>query len=285
MLLESNVKIHPNVFFIIVDAFERRSTEQHRVIGSLLGSNDNGVVEITNCFCVPHSELDEEVAIELDFAQDMYDIHQKVSPNETIVGWFSTGSDIINTSLLIHDYYKRVVDNPIHLTVDTTLQHGKLDFKCYCSVSIGLPNKTPATMFARIPVELTASEAEIVGVSASQRSTRSANKVAELQSDLNVIAEASGKIEEKLNVLLDYVNKVSNNEIRADPKVGREIMRLINCVPKMGHEQFQELLNTNIKDFLMVTYLSSLCKANVALNEKVTQYVGTNLAKDSTSTS
>ena len=67
--------------------------------------------------------------MELDFASDMFDLHHKVSPNEVIVGWWSTGSDIIDHSLLIHDYYKRVVDNPIHITVDTTLQNGKLDYK------------------------------------------------------------------------------------------------------------------------------------------------------------
>lgn len=280
MLLHTVAKIHPNVFYIIVDAYERRSPEQHRVIGSLLGTIDNGVVEITNSFCVPHSESCEEVAVELDFAREMNEIHQKVSPNEIVVGWFSTGSEIIAHSLLIHDYYKRVVENPVHLTVDTTLQQQKLDYKCYCSVSVGIPSKTPANMFARIPVEITASDAEIVGVFTSQRSTRNANRIVEPQSDLCVISEATAKMEERLDVLLAYVNKVLNNEIRPDPKVGREIMRLLNCVPKMSTEQFQEMLNTNIKDYLMVTFLASLCKANVALNEKVTQYVGSNLAKD-----
>jgi len=279
MSLHTVAKIHPNVFYIIVDAFERRSQDQHRVIGSLLGTIENGVVEITNGFCVPHSEYGNEVAVELDFAREMNEIHQKVSPNEVVVGWFSTGGDIIDHSLLIHDYYKRVLDNPVHLTVDTLLTNGKLDFKCYCSVLVGLP-KSVATMFARIPIEIVASDAEVVGVFTSQRSTRNANRMVEPQSDLSVISEATNKMEERLDVLLAYVNKVLNNEIRPDPKVGREIMRLLNCVPKMSQEQFQEMLNTNIKDYLMVTFLSSLCKANVALNEKVTQFVGSNLAKD-----
>jgi len=280
MLLNTTAKIHPNALYTCVDAYERRSTDQHRVIGSLLGTNDNGIIEITSAFCVPHSESQEEVAVELDFASDMFDLHHKVSPNEVIVGWWSTGSDIIDHSLLIHDYYKRVVDNPIHITVDTTLQNGKLDYKCYSSVPIGLPGKTPATMFVRIPVELVASSAEIVGINTSQRSMRSSHRQVEPQSDLHVISEAAAGMEQSLAMLMPYVNKVLDNEIRADPKVGRELMRILNCVPKMTPQRLQEMHNTNIRDQLMVNYLTTLCKVNVIVNEKVMQFVGGNLAKD-----
>jgi len=280
MLLNTNAKIHPNVLFIIVDAYERRAPDQHRAIGSLLGTNDNGNIEITNAFCVPHSESDEEVAVELDFAQDMYDLHHKVSPNEVIVGWFSTGSDIIDHSLLIHEYYKRVVENPIHITVDTDLAAGKLDYKCYCSVPIGLPSKQTPTMFVRVPIQLTASNAELVGIHTSFRSMRQLNRQVEPQSDLHSISDASASMEENINMLIPYVNQVLDNEEKPDPKVGRELMRILNCIPKMTPQRFQEMHNTNIRDQLMVTFLSTLNKVNVDINEKVMQYVGANLAKE-----
>jgi translation initiation factor 3 subunit F len=79
MSVYSSVKVHPVVFFQIVDTYERRPENSHRVIGTLLGTAvENGVVEVKNCFCVPHSESGEEVALELDFAKDLYDLHQKV---------------------------------------------------------------------------------------------------------------------------------------------------------------------------------------------------------------
>ncbi len=59
------VKVHPVVIFSILDHFVRRNDEsQQRVIGSLLGTNIDGVVEITNCFPVPHTE-DESVKNQL----------------------------------------------------------------------------------------------------------------------------------------------------------------------------------------------------------------------------
>lgn len=38
MALSTNVKVHPVVLFQIVDAYERRNADAHRVIGTLLGN-------------------------------------------------------------------------------------------------------------------------------------------------------------------------------------------------------------------------------------------------------
>lgn len=38
MALNLTVKVHPVVLFQIVDAYERRKAESHRVIGTLLGN-------------------------------------------------------------------------------------------------------------------------------------------------------------------------------------------------------------------------------------------------------
>jgi translation initiation factor 3 subunit F len=56
------VLIHPVVLFSIVDSFERRNEEAKRVIGTLLGVVDKGVVEVKSCFGVPHNESADEVS-------------------------------------------------------------------------------------------------------------------------------------------------------------------------------------------------------------------------------
>lgn len=38
MALSTSVKVHPVVLFQIVDAYERRNADAHRVIGTLLGN-------------------------------------------------------------------------------------------------------------------------------------------------------------------------------------------------------------------------------------------------------
>lgn len=51
------------------------------------GNVDANAVTITNTFCVPHNESEDEVAFDMEFARNMYELHRKVNPRETIVGW------------------------------------------------------------------------------------------------------------------------------------------------------------------------------------------------------
>ena len=54
-------RVHPVVLFTITDAFIRRNDGQERVIGTLLGSIVDGVVEVKSCYAVPHSESTDSV--------------------------------------------------------------------------------------------------------------------------------------------------------------------------------------------------------------------------------
>lgn len=88
----------------------------------ITGTSDKGVVEVTNCFCVPHKEYDDQVEAELSYAMDVYELNKRVNSNENIVGWWATGHEVTNHSSVIHEYYSRECVNPVHLTVDTSLQ-------------------------------------------------------------------------------------------------------------------------------------------------------------------
>lgn len=47
------------------------------------------------------------------------------------VSRYATGYDITEHSVLIHEYYSREAQNPIHLTVDTALQSNKMNIRAY----------------------------------------------------------------------------------------------------------------------------------------------------------
>ena len=98
---------------------------------SELGSVDKQSVEITSCYCVPHKDYEERVDVDVVYNQDMLELNKKVSPSENLVGWFTTGNEVTSHSSLIHDYYSRETKDPIHLTVDTTLNSGRMGLKAY----------------------------------------------------------------------------------------------------------------------------------------------------------
>ena len=56
-----SVKVHPAVLLNICDAFIRRNSKQHRVVGTLLGYIADNVVEVKSCYAVPHNDTPESV--------------------------------------------------------------------------------------------------------------------------------------------------------------------------------------------------------------------------------
>jgi len=261
------VKVHPVVLFGIVDSFERRNEDARRVIGTLLGSIDKGVIEVTNCFTVPHTEYKDEVAVDTEFAKKMYELHKKVNANEQIVGWYSTGLEVTEHSLLIHEFYSRECKDPVHLLLDTTLKGAKMTLKTYISYQMGIVNKNLGTLFVPIPNEITSYDPEKVGVDLIQKCKTSKNRSVTMDSDLNQITNACARLQDMLTTVGQYVDDVLAGIVPANNDVGRKLMDCVTRVPKIDPEKYEEMLNSNMKDLLMVVYLSNLTKTQLTLQE------------------
>ena len=267
------VKIHPVVLLTICDSYERRNDSQCRVIGTLLGVHEKGAVEITNCICIPHNESEDEVAVDMEFAKAMYELKKKVNPSEVIVGWYATGADVTGHSLLIHDYYSRETNNPVHLIVDTSLSEGKLSWKAFISLPYGIPSKNPGTMFTPCRVEIMGYEPELVGMKLCQKTKHNKQRSAEIVPDLDMISNAIQDMLQLTDVVLNYVDDVLSNAKPADSSIGRTLMDMIQSLPPMNAEQFVDMINTSMKDILLIVYLSQLIRSQTALQEKVAFFV------------
>ncbi|XP_077967939.1 eukaryotic translation initiation factor 3 subunit F-like [Styela clava] len=265
------VCVHPVVLFTIIDSFERRKEDAKRVVGTLLGTVDANAVTVTNAFCVPHTESDDEVAFDMEYAKNMYDLHRKVNTNEVIVGWYATGHDITEHSVLIHEYYTKESKNkmPVHLTVDTTLTNGELGFKAYISSPIGVPGKTQGMMFTPVDVKLLQYDAERVGVDRIQTGCTKKAGVVTVPSEFQHVTEAIENLTSMLDVCLNYVKSVQDGTTPPDSNTGRFLLDLIYSVPHLSEKEFDTMLNNNINDLLMVRYLTNVLQAQLTLNEKL----------------
>ncbi len=92
--LTAKCKLHPVVVFSILDHFSRRNENQERVVGTLLGVNNDGVIEIKNSYPVLHNESGALIGIDREFHRSMFDLNQKANRGEVIVGWYTTGSKV-----------------------------------------------------------------------------------------------------------------------------------------------------------------------------------------------
>jgi translation initiation factor 3 subunit F len=166
-------KIHPVVVFSILDHYIRRP-EGNRVIGTLLGSVSEGFVEISNCFPVPFSEGDEQVlailpnfvqlGMDMEYHQSTLELYRKASPKEVIVGWYSTGAQVNDNSVLIHDFYaKETGGSTVHMLLDTDISKLKFDIKTFVNTNVSLHEMTLGSQFISVPNEIVGNSADKVG--------------------------------------------------------------------------------------------------------------------------
>ena len=72
-----------------------------------------------------------------------------------------------------------------------------------------------------------------------------------------------------MDTVIQYVEAVLDGTQEPDNSIGRALNSLILSLPKMDSDQFEEMLNSNLKDLLMVVYLSQMTKTQLQLNEKL----------------
>ncbi|KAK2710110.1 eukaryotic translation initiation factor 3 subunit F-1-like [Artemia franciscana] len=266
MALYYKVKVHPVVLMQIVDSYERRALDNQRIIGTLLGTIDKDVVEVTSCFHVPHSESEDQVSLEMEFAKGMHELHKKVNSSEVIVGWWATGREVKSQSTPIHEYYALQCSNPIHLVVDTSLTRDRMDIEAFASVPVGVVGKTMGLMFTKIPVDIACTNAETVGLVALEATKHTQRRQA-IQPELLTVAESVNGLLAKSNAALQFVDEAMKSY--PDPALGRHLLGLVNSIPKMNSDSFDSLQNDNIKDLLAIMYLAQLTKSQLNINEKL----------------
>jgi len=265
----SSTTVHPVVIVSILDHFIRRS-EGHRVIGTLLGVHNDGVIEIKSCFPVPHNEGDQ-LAVDMDFHTTMLELHHRVSPKEVIVGWYSTGSEIDENSSMIHDFYAKKMNNPpIHMTVDTNLTNTTMSVKSYTSTSVMFNEKVLGSQFISIPLEIQAFDSEKVGVDALMKSKSGDQS---LVSDLENLEASIRKLDSMLESVLAYANKVLDGSTEGDNNIGRFLLNTVSALPKFEPQDLERIFNNNIQDLLLVVYLANLTRTQLQLNEKLQKVV------------
>ena len=291
------VKIHPAVLFSVLDHYIRRNEGQKRVIGTLLGFvEDNGHVEVTNCFAVQHSDKADEVFLDKKFQETMSALHHRVNPKEKIVGWYATsmdGASIVDSSSLIHDFYAEQCDDPVHLVVDTAMTNNRVGCKAYVSQALTVKDIELANIFHQVKLVLHASEpericidrmlkgqeaaeAEAVAVAAeggAAAEEATAESTSELTKELKGLEGSMTKLLEMIDTASTYVDKVVAGELPANPDTGRQIADTLASVPRIRPEVFDKVFNDNLQDLLMVSYLASLTKSQLKIAERLNSVI------------
>ncbi|KHN70763.1 Eukaryotic translation initiation factor 3 subunit F [Toxocara canis] len=286
------VKVHPVVYLTIVDAYERRSNKpgaNDKALGTLLGFYEKNAIQVTNCYAIPFSEQKEDTP-ELDdgFNQSMLQMMKRATPSEQPVGWFYTNADLSAHCLPYHDYYNRLIsessakkDPPpvILLTVDTTFSSAdekyRMPVRAYIRTKAGIPGmRDPhCAIFNPLKVEFDAFPGESVALTLIQGGTAVSNKNREvyLEGGLEQLERSTGEMVEWLERILAYVNEVlAQPELPHDSTMGRRMMDIVTtAATRLPEEKLESLVKNSLRDYMMIAYLSTLTKTQLALQERL----------------
>ncbi|KAI7845685.1 hypothetical protein COHA_000799 [Chlorella ohadii] len=263
---ENSVRVHPVVLFTITDAFIRRNQGQERVIGTLLGSISDGVVEVKNCYAVPHSESNEQVALDVQHHQTMAQLQHRVSPRDKIVGWFSTGDPDASRSrdALIHSFYGNECPNPVHLALDTSGQGGRMGVRAFVSRALGLGGNELAREFLEVECEVRSADVERIGVDVLSSELQD-----KLPGDMEGLAESFERLQHSLQQAQAYVDAVVAGKQKGNTAVGRYLAETVAAVPHFTKADFEKMLADQSNDCTLVLFLSKLIQAHLALADKL----------------
>ncbi|PWN40428.1 Mov34-domain-containing protein [Ceraceosorus guamensis] len=251
-----------------------------RVIGTLLGTRVENEVEIRNCFAVPHHETDELVQVDMDYHRQMLELHQRVNPEEIIVGWYATGPSLNTYSSLIQDFYSRetLPNQAVHLTVDTDVAKANTGVKAYVSAPLGLTPKAESAVFVPLPVTLLSSLAEKPALSLLASTTAPQQHGGGVMlSDMDALAASLRQVQSQLTRVLQYVRDVIDGKRKGDPVVGRYVIDAVSTVPissssaitQDGASQLESLFNSHLQDVLMISYLANVVRAQAEVSARL----------------
>lgn len=278
-----DVKVHPVVVFSILDHFIRRPEGGERVIGTLLGVIDDDVIEVKNCFPVPHTE-GEMCGIDSVFQDNMAELHRKVAPKEVIVGWYATSLEFNEASVFLHNYYTERVasrlggqrignQSIIHLLVDTAISNNEMNVKAYTGSNVALTSQenTLGMKFFPVPVSITSTQPETIGLQQMLRA-RSNDKTLHT-SDIASVHRSITRLLDIINQLKTYVDKVLKGEQKPNAQIGRFLADAVSSLPSFEPDTFETMFHNAQQDLLMVVHLSNLARTHLALAEKLNKLV------------
>jgi COP9 signalosome complex subunit 6 len=124
-------KLHPLVIVNISDHYTRIKAQSGsaspppRVYGCVLGVQTGRTVEIFNSFEL-HYDATQNV-LDRAFLESKQEQYKKVFPKYDVLGWYSTGSDIQDSDMLIHKALTDINESPVYLLLNPAINHAQKD--------------------------------------------------------------------------------------------------------------------------------------------------------------
>lgn len=274
--LPQSVIVHPLVLLSATDHYTRLGTApSQRVVGVLLGTVSDGVVDVMNSYAVPFEEDAKSSAdgsgvffLDQNYHENMWEMFRKVSAREKIVGWYSTGPKIRPLDSRINELFRQYCANPVFVIIDAQLQEVGLPTKAYVSVEEVLENGQTAHRFQHIPSTIEALEAEEVGVEHLLRDVRDTN-ISTLSTQIGEKVNSLKSLIARLQEMHEYLQDVIRGALPINHTILSQLQDVFNLLPNLNQERMVKAFNVQTNDNMAVIYLASMIRSIITLHNLI----------------
>lgn len=268
------VVVHPLVLLSVVDHFNRMSKvgNQKRVVGVLLGSVRNKILDVANSFALPFDEDDKDSKVwymDHDYLEQMAAMFKKVNAKERIVGWYHTGPKLHPNDIRINELLKRFNPNSVLVIIGAKPKALGLPTEAYIAYEEVHDDGTPTSKtFEHLPSEIGAEEAEEVGVEHLLRDIRNITVGTLSQQITNQLSSLKG-LHAHLQEIQTYLEQVVSGKLPTNHAIMYHLQDIFNLLPNLNVEEFMKSMTIKTNDQMVVIYLASVVRSVVALHNLI----------------
>lgn len=272
----NEVLLHPLVIVNITDHFTRLNVNaakgtRVRAVGALLGQQTNRRVEIFTSF---EGMIKDNGELDAEFMKERKDMFNQVFPTYEILGWYATGSslsteDLASINRPIRDAFN---DSPFVLLMDTTVGRNSKVLPVYIYETLlkhQAQGKEATATLQKVRYLIESEETERIGVDMAMHVDAAGENTSTLVPHAERLQTAVGMLNERISVLVKYLERVKAGAVPPDYEVLRRISSVCHQLPCADSPSFQAAFQSDYDDALLVTYLSEMTKGTAALSDVV----------------
>ncbi|XP_078163173.1 COP9 signalosome subunit 6A [Carex rostrata] len=244
-----------------------------RVFGCVIGVQRGRTVEIFNSFELLFDP--DTHTLDRAFLEKKQELYKKVFPTFYILGWYSTGSDVEESDMLIHRSLMDINENPIYVLLNPAIIHSQKDLPISIyETELHVIDGNPQLIFVKSSYNIETVEAERISVDhvAHLKPSDGGSAATQLAAHLTGIHSAIKMLNSRVRILHQYLGAMQRGEVPLDNSLLRQVLSLLRRLPAIESEKFQDEFLMEFNDTLLMTYLAMFTNCTGTMNDVVDKF-------------
>ncbi|EXB38286.1 COP9 signalosome complex subunit 6a [Morus notabilis] len=244
-----------------------------RVYGCVIGVQRGRTVEIFNSFELLYDPSTH--SLDRPFLEKKQELYKKVFPHFYILGWYSTGSDALESDMHIHKALMDINESPVYVLLNPSINHAQKDLPVTIFESeLHVIDGVPQLIFVRSSYTIETVEAERISVDhvAHLKPSDGGSAATQLAANLTGIHSAIKMLNSRIRVLHHYLLSMQKGEIPCENSLLRQVSSLLRRLPAIESGKFLDDFLMEYNDTLLITYLAMFTNCSSTMNELVDKF-------------